>query len=434
MAGRDLTEAINRVVEGQDEAVDPEEAGIRIPIPQDPEVNPEVFRDVERLLFRGFLTLYAEVNGVAFVFKSMNHHEFDNIQLVTGGVGLSTRSNDRYFNAFIAHGVFMVDGQNILPERGRWLPKMEETFAQLPPAAKSKIVRHISEVNRKASDAVTLTEAFNMEPSSRFRWAQLKGLDLMATACTGIEGTSVLGMNFCQLVWRALNYFDDLKEQAEREWDTAKFVGGCFVGGKEIRKIHNHDQERRTKEKEDRIERRDKLIRQVLLREDPDAPDSKGPVRIVARTVGELATQLERDLRGEKDWHDEVVAREEARIKEGIRQRQQKLKEMSEGKGEEGGPRLPYSAHTETAGLTREEVQQRILRRRQLEAQQSASKMVYPEMMDPRMGDFMQKYMDPDDTYQVPGSVQSDTGTTDRDTSEVRPLPPSRPRATPFRR
>lgn len=433
MAGRDLSDAINRVVEGEEEAVDhPED--IRITAPKEPEVNPEVFKDVERLLFRGFLTLYAEVGGIPFVFKSMNHHEYEALQFLSGGSGIVGRSAERYYNSFLSYGVFMVDGQNILPERAKWIPKLEETFGGLPIGARSKIIRYMSEVNRKASNAVSLTEVYHLENTSRFRWAQLKGLDLMGVACTGIQGTETIGMNFGQLVWRALNHYEDLKDNIEHDWDHAKFIGGCFVG-KEIRKVHTQDQERRKKEKEERFERRDKILRQVLLGVDPEEEAKKGrTVKIVARTVEELASQLERDLRGEKDWHDEVVAREEARIKDGIRQRQQKLRELAEGKGEGEGPRLPYSAHTDTAGLTREEVQQRILRRRQLEAQQAASKMVYPEMMDPRMEDFMKKYMDPDDTYQIPGSVRSDMGTTDRDTSEVRSLPPVRPRATPFRR
>lgn len=432
MTVRDLSDAINRVVEGEEEAVDhPED--IRITAPKEPEVNPEVFRDVDHLLFRGFLTLYGEVGGVPFIFKSMNHHEYEALQFLSGGgAGVNGRSAERYYSSFLAYGVFMVDGQNILPERAKWIPKLEETFGGLPVGARSKIIRYLSEVNRKASNAIALTEVYHMENSSRFRWAQLKGLDLMGVACTGIQGTETLGMNFGQLVWRALNHYEDLKESIEHDWDHAKFIGGCFVG-KEMRKVHTQDQERRKKEKEERSERRDKILRQVLQGVDPEEEEKKGrTVKIVARTVEELASQLERDLRGEKDWHDEIVASEEARIKAGIRQRQQKLREMAEGRDTES--RLPYSTSTETAGLTREEVTQRILRRRQLEAQQAASKMVYPEMQDPRMEDFMRKYMDPNDTYQVPGSVRSDIGTTDRDTSEVRTLPPVRPRATPFRR
>lgn len=426
---RDFTDAINRVVEGEEEALPGPD--IRIEAPQEPEVDPKVYRDVEQLLFRGFLTLFGEINGVQFVFKSLNHHEFENLRLMTGGAGAN---QERFFSTFISMGIFMVDGQNILPERGRWIPKLEEVFGGFQQTVRTKIIRYLSEVNRKASDAVALTEAYNLETMSRFRWAQLKGLDLMSTGCTGTDGTSSLGMNFGQLVWRALNHYEDLREASEHEWDHAKFIGGCFVGGKEMRKVHNQDSERRKKDRELRLERKDKVLRQVLLGIDPEQEvKTARSVKHVARTVEELASQLERDLRGEKDWHDEVVAREEARIKASIQERQQKLRQIVQERTDEP----MRSTTTELAGLTRQEVQERIARSRQIASQKVASQMVYPEMMDERMEGFLQKYgpgPEDSDTYESSSGVKSSVGTTDRDTSDVHPQPPPRPRTPPFRR
>jgi len=427
-----LNDRINEIVEGAEEAlasgeVDPED--IRIPAPKEPEVNPEVYRDVESLLFRGFLILPAEINGVQFLFKSINHREFEYLQWASGTLGEMTgKSMDRYYSAFMAYGVFMIDGQNILPDRDQWVPKLQEVFSGFPTGARGKIIRHLSEVNSKAAGAVTLTEAYQMENYSRFRWAQYRGLDPMSSTSTGILGTERLGLNFAQLVWRALNYYEDTRDSAEREWDNAKFIGSCFAG-KGIQKIYNQDKDRRQKEREERVKRRDQLIRQVVLREDPDkAKESGRYVMNVARSVEELADQLEKNLRGEKDWHDEVVAREEARLRSEMTARQKKIQELAREREKEQA--RPYAASSELTGLTKEEVAQRIQRKRQLEAQQAASRMVHPELMDERMEGFMQKYLgDQDGTYQDPG-----VGTTDRDPSEVLPLPPPRPRATPFRR
>jgi hypothetical protein len=148
----------------------------------------------------------------------------------------------------------------------------------------------------------------------------------------------------------------------------------------------------------------------------------------VARTSEELASQLEKSLRGEKDWHDEVVAKEEARRREQVVERQQKLKALYEDKVKDS-PRV-YSAITSLEGLSKEEVNERIKRKKQLDAQNAASRIVYPEMVDDRIENFMSKYMpEEDSTYQT-----SEVGTTDRDPSEIRVLPPARPTATPFRR
>jgi hypothetical protein len=430
-----INDRINQLVEGVEEDLTPEEVdpdAIRITAPKEPEVNPEVYRDVESLLFKGFIILPAMINGVHFLFKSMNHHEFEYLNWIAGSGTPTGRSIERYYSSFISYGVFMIDGQNILPNRDQWVPQIEDSFNSFAPPVRSKIIRYLSEVNKRAANAITMTEAFNTERLSRFKWAQYKNLDLMSSACTGVEGTEKLGLNYAQLVWRALNYYEDLKEAAEREWDNAKFIGSCFAG-KEIRKIYNQDKDRRQKEHEERLKKRDKILRQVILHERPDEAEIQGRYTMtVARSAEELANQLEKDLRGEKDWHDEVVAREEARIREQIQERQKKLQTLFHEKDKK--EILPYMTSTSLEGLSIAEVQQRVERSKQIQSQQAASRMVFPEMTDDRMGTFLEKYVDAEDsTYQASG-VRSTIGVTNRDVSEIRPFPPTRPRSSPFRK
>ena len=99
---RSLNDRINRVIEGAEEALSPEEQykleqrslhsgganDIVIDAPKEPEVNPIIYRDVESLIFRGFLILPTQINGVDFIFKSINHHEFEYIQWVSGSFGV----------------------------------------------------------------------------------------------------------------------------------------------------------------------------------------------------------------------------------------------------------------------------------------------------------------------------------------------------------
>ena len=430
-----LNDRINQIVEGTEEALASTEIDsddIRIAAPREPEVDPKIYRDVESLIVRGFLVLPANINGVKFVFKSMNHREFEYVSWVAGPVGDdSGKSIEHYYNAFMAYGVFMVDGHNILRDRDYWIPILQDTFAGIPAEAKAKVIRYLSELNQKAGQAVILTEAYQVEAVSRYRWKQFKGLDLMSPSCTGIEGTDKIGLNYAQLVWRALNQYEDQKESAEVDWTHAKFIGSCFVG-KEIQKIYNQDKDRLRKEREEKIKRRDKLIRQVVLRESPEEAENRGRyIMQVARTADELADQLEKSLRGEKDWHDEVVAKEEARIHAQRVERQQKLQVLVEEKSRD--IQLPYQATTNLEGLSLAEVQERIQRKKQLGAQQAASRMVFPEMQDERLDHLFEKYIDSNDTYQLTG-VQSRVGLTNRDTSGIQALPPPRPHATPFRR
>jgi hypothetical protein len=397
---------------------------VTITAPAEPEVNPEIYKDVEPILFRGFLTLPAQINGVSFVFKSMNHHEFALLRFYGGSDDVVP---SEFWGTFLAYGVFIVSGVNILPERERWITKLTELFNGLPTDAIARMVRYLSEINRRASVAIHLTEAYAMEVMSRYRWMQLKGLDLTSVAVTGIDGTQRLGLNVAQQVWQAINHIEDRNETYEREWEYSKFVGSCFAG-KGIQKVYNQDSARRRQEREDRMTRKDKVLRQWVLGEDVEDGIVKGPgvVMAVARTVEELTTQLEHDIRGEKDWHDRVVEDHEARIRSGHLQRRQQLEQAAldnmalyPERGVLGVGSLDGGA------LTQAEVEERVRRRKQLMAQEVARMQVDPRA-DEKTVNFVDRWWG--------NEVSSEIATTDRDTSGAVPISQPRPPTTPFRR
>lgn len=391
-----------------------------------PEVKPEVYRDVEAMVFRGFIVLPADINDVQFVFKSLNQHEFSTVRLLSGA-DEDKELPARFWSLFLAQGVLIVDGINVLTERATAVPMLAKLFEDLPKDARRKIIRYLSEINRRAANAVTLTEAYAMEKYSRFRWAQTKGLDLTSPSISGIDGTQHLGLNWAQLLWRALNYFDDMEYDNEREWENAKFIGSCFAG-KGLQKIYGQDTRRRESERDEKAARKDRLLRHILLGEPLEESSVQGAVVQVAHTVEELAKQLEADLKGEQDFHDRVVAQAEARIREQHQKRRQELAELVERRTKEWQGK-PIQGGTEMEGLRPEQVQERILRKRQLDAQAMASRVVHPEIEDPKMLQFLDK-------IGITGSPEVDTRVTqtDRDVSDVMPLPLHRDRGKPFGR
>ena len=392
---------------------------IKITAPREPEVNPEVWKDVEPILYRGFLTIQAEINGVPFVFKSLNHHEFELLKFS------GSFESPNFWSTFLAYGVFMVDGVNILPARDKELPAIAKLFRDLPMEARSKIIRYLSEANRRAAAAVPMTEAYAMELSSRYRWLQLRGLDLTSCAVTGIEGTQRLGLNWSQQLWRALNHVEDRNEEHEREWENAKFIGSCFAG-KGISKVYNQDQERRRKEREERISRKDKILREILLGEKQEANTLKipGAIVIAPRTVEELADQLEKDLKGEKDWHDMVIEQHEALIRSRYSERKAEVEAMArENAAQFGDQRVVGSPSIE--GLSHAEAEQWISRRKQLQAQ-AVARMQVPvaDIPDQKTDEFLHKW----------NMIEDGVAKTDRDPSDAIPVMPNRPKTPPFKR
>lgn len=364
---------------------------LRIEPPKAPEINPEILKDVEPLLFRGFLHVAAEINGISFVFKNLNQHEFELLSLTVNPS--DQRGARRFYNQFLAYGVLMIDGVNILPNRDRWLPELADTFGCLDESARRKVIRNISAINRRASRATALTEVYCMEGGSRLRWSQYQKIDLTSPAVTGFAGTQNLGMNWAQLTWRAVNYYEDLRETSEREWENAKFIAGAFAGSKGLASVNSQDKQRRERDQSDRMSRRDRILRAVVLGEEYRDGDAKkgAPVK-AARTVEELADQLEKDLRGEQDWHDKVVQEHERRAREDYDTRMQRLQEFRSAHVEKYGDRAVIGGVDVLEGLTQEQVQQRIERRRQETARRLASQQAYPEAHDPKMAQFREKW------------------------------------------
>jgi len=359
---------------------------LRIEVPKEPEVDPDVYKDVDSMVFRGFLVAHADIDGVRFTFKSLNQHEFSMLRFITGD-----SNSTRFWDSFLAWGVFIANGVNVLAHRERYLPDIESTFASIPRTARERIIRHLSDLNRRASAAVQLTEAYAMESYSRYRWIQLRGLDLTRTSVSGIPGTERLGMNWAQLVWRAINFYEDTREQSDREWENAKFVGACMAG-KGIQKVYNRDDERRRQDREDRATRKDAILRHVLLGEETQGGQQKyGVPLIAARTDEELIAQLEKSLRGEKDFHDFVVEEHEKHNRALAAGQKEALKELVERNEEAFGGRM-LRGSTDLQGLSPQDVRDRLEKRKTVQAQKDAQRMVYPDLLDEKGAEFARKW------------------------------------------
>ncbi len=233
-------------------------------------------------------------------------------------------------------------------------------------------------------------------------------------------------MNWAQLTWRALNYYEDHRDTMEREWDNAKFQGSCSAG-KGIQRVFDQDVERRRKAKEDKFARKDAILQHIFNGEPlvEGVAQKYGATLVHAKTNDELAEQMVNDLKGERDWHDFVVDQEERRARDASNERTRQIQErVRENEREFEGQHL--RGGTELEGLRPEEVQQRIQRQKTVAAQQAAQRVVHPEM-DETYSRFQRK-------WNLDGDLEIGVGTTDQTVDNVPPIPEQRPRGTPFRR
>jgi hypothetical protein len=268
------------------------------------------YTDLEEILFKGFLIHFVRINGYNFVFKTLNANEFEHIRY-----HMHLDQESYYLNQiyFIAYSIFMFDGLNVLSNRTHTIPILIKYIKQFSPYTLTCLSHLLSDLNNKCIQSGRLVEAYCYEDVSRQKWLEMKLFLLNDPNITSIDGTQNLGLNTYQKVWMSLNNLEDTKITYEHEWENAKFIASAF-NSKGVRSINSSDQRRKDAEQKER-----ELIRTGGVREED------GIIRIEANTNEELMEQLEKSIRGEKDWHDNVVETYELKVKEDHIKKQESL-------------------------------------------------------------------------------------------------------------
>ena len=356
---------------------------IKVPEQYKP-VNDEVWEELEEYLFTGFLTSPALVLGRTFIFKTLNHNELRFISFLKprGREARETRSH--FKAAFIAHSIFLIDGENVLNGRADHMRKLVETVSKLTSPMQDKLLEELGVLNQRAARLYPLTEVYVGENRSRFKWMYLNGngTSIHSTAATGMAGTHELGMNYCQQTWVAVNQLMDVREQMDRDWQNAKFVGSCF-NGKGVRSVDERDKARKERERTELEDQKMEVLYTYLNRtvggeEDlkdmaqlPDGRIARVEKKFQALSVDELAEQLSASLSGEKDHHDLVVdrrLREIGRLRDEQSEMGRKIYSRSEADSIFQSSSIPVSGSSRVLG-GKAEAEAQLARMRRIQAE-----------------------------------------------------------------
>jgi hypothetical protein len=280
------------------------------------DVPEDIWADLEKVLYAGFLTATAPIQNASFTFKTINQNEIKLLELARGSLHDIT-AGIKFRNRFIAYSVCNVNGTNFLHKRHDHIERLVRTFEKLPSSVLDLIMVNLAALNEKYARLHPLVEVYVYENRSRFKWMHIKTAPVNVCTNTGIPGTDELGMNSCQQVWTAMNYIIDRREEMERDWAHAKFIGSCFAG-KGIRTIDERDKARAEREKQDREDLKKKILyRYVNKKGDDESPEERMTLpdgrqatvvkRFKAENADDLARELSAALSGEKDHHDMVI-------------------------------------------------------------------------------------------------------------------------------
>lgn len=254
------------------------------------------YRYVKNLIFDGFIPFHVKVFGVPCVFKALTLAEFRYIEI------LASDPIQRIPYYFL-YSIAFIDGCCLLDKREDLHEEIVDLWKKLPISVTNVFVDIIQALQNVQSDCFGNLEGYLYENESRFIWLVNKDDAVKNKLMKGYER---IGLNTAQESWIAFNKREDVREEQERLFEHSKFIVSGFVGSKEIRKIESSEKQRQ----------RDERKRRQDIRLKNTKKDTFKRLSAPINTVEDIISELERQIRGEKDEHDRIIDQHEQRLRE----------------------------------------------------------------------------------------------------------------------
>ena len=311
----------------------------------------EIYGDVVELLTPGFLTHPVDVGGHDFVLRSFFPTDLEQLHMRVG-----RKNNDRnYKNWVLAMSVCMVDGQIFLDQQTCIL-LLYRHFSKLPESMVDILFSLFKGLQNRVRESVRVVVAYSYEDYSRDTWLRV-GENF--SRVSGYEGIEKLGLNTVQMVWASQNKIEDMNVERKSHWEGVKLIAATQAP-KEIQKMSERDEKAYRDIEVSKQEVMDLAYYEyhnfeISKREVEKRSEERGSRSI--KTVETLEGEFENWVRGEKDFHDQVVQDHKNLIKrkmeESLRLDEERIKMLNP----KDGFYIPKGANSGVVGYTSEQVQ-----------------------------------------------------------------------------
>lgn len=266
-----------------------------------------IYADVEELITPGFVSYQAAVGSVNLSIRSLTPGDF---VLLRHRVGVTATARS-WKEWAVASSVWMVDGQCLIGDVNA-AARVRASLETLPSPALDALFSLYTSIHNRVHQALQKIEAFCYEEFSRASWRMFNRANPAREDVAGIPGISGLGMNHVQRLWVAYNLAEDDRQAWHQEWAAAKLTASA-ASPKGVRKLNQRDESERKLEAEQRRRIIAKVYYEATGRHYGEAG---GMVVHRAVTAEELVDEMDRWMRGEKDWHDQVIDAYKEKIRE----------------------------------------------------------------------------------------------------------------------
>lgn len=342
------------------------------------------------MIFRGFMTLSVKASGVVLIFKTLNLGELRRVNEIRQA--LPAHQN---VIPHLAYSLYCLDGVNVLPHREEDMSTLIDFFEHFRPSQQKQFLSMLNVLNDRAIKEMNKLVPYAYGHRSKLQWSSFKNMILCDPSVTQVAGTRELGLNECQKTWIYLNRMEDQHTIFDLNYDLAKFIVSPHT--KEIKKINDQETQKSADEKA----RRERIH---LLGYEDGWSSGQGS-HLVDNSVEELMSQIERTLRGEKDFHDLVVEEHENRVRARIAAEKEQRRLMIED-GQRRYDEMLAEQDAKPVALrpfTPAEVEAEMKRLRQQRHETLKNKPDHGEALDEeRQGDFQKKWgMDRESSFEA---------------------------------
>jgi len=267
----------------------------------------DAYQALSDLINRGFLSTGVSLDGKILVFKTINEREYYNIQSLAG-----PKDSDRAYRFniwFLVYSLLIFDGEYVLADRDQRAREIYGFFAGLPFKLCDAVFSELTALRDLSYDALKYIEGYTYTTGSRAKWEVLCGKIPNQDEFTGINGTGRLGLNAHQESWIHINRVLDEEEKYNHDFSLALMIASSQnpKGAKQLRARHDANMQ-------ETVDRRKRLAIEGFIETKKQwRPDGwAAPVE----TAEELVAELNRQMSGVKDKHDEFIERYIQRLKD----------------------------------------------------------------------------------------------------------------------
>jgi hypothetical protein len=258
----------------------------------------EAYHILSDLIYKGFLFMRVNLAGKLLIFKTINDKELSLIKLRSGFLKAPDYDN-RYNLNYSVYSLFMLDDESVFEKREERFEELCSFFKGIPAVLYKSLLKELMTLRDIEQNAYEFIEGFCYTDQSRRMWKILGDKLPNQEQSSGIRGTDKVGLNIYQNYWIDINKIMDEEDSYNREFSLTLFaVSASNSKGAKKNRAH-HDAHIQALH-----EHRKKIAKEGIIKE-TDWSDSGWAVK--TDTAEALIAELERQMHGIKDKHDNFV-------------------------------------------------------------------------------------------------------------------------------